>query len=91
VTALRYFGARGRCLDIAGYRIDAGHGGNAQTWLIFSLSKEEINNGTVRARGRSHEGFDQAFSAIVDGKPDTLLVGVILLPWVSGPIQGFAG
>tara|TARA_R110002020_G_scaffold173068_1_gene363732 strand:- start:8019 stop:9887 length:1869 start_codon:yes stop_codon:yes gene_type:complete len=57
--------------------------------LIFSRIKEEINNGTSAQRA-IHEGFDKAFSAIVDGNLTTLLVGVILFAMGSGPIKGFA-
>lgn len=57
--------------------------------LIFSRVKEEINNGASAQRA-IHEGFDKAFSAIVDGNLTTLLVGVILFAMGSGPIKGFA-
>ncbi len=57
--------------------------------LIFSRIKEEIANGMSPQRA-VHEGFDKAFSAIVDGNLTTLLVGVILFAMGSGPIKGFA-
>lgn len=37
-----------------------------------------------------HEGFDRAFSAILDGNLTTLLVGAILFAMGTGPIKGFA-
>jgi len=57
--------------------------------LIFSRIKEEIAGG-VSAQRAIHEGFDKAFSAIIDGSLTTLLVGVILFAMGSGPIKGFA-
>lgn len=57
--------------------------------LVFSRIKEEIANGMSPQRA-VHEGYDKAFSAIVDGNLTTLLVGVILFAMGSGPIKGFA-
>lgn len=57
--------------------------------LIFSRIKEEIAAG-VSVQRALHEGFDKAFSAILDGNLTTLLVGVILFAMGSGPIKGFA-
>jgi len=57
--------------------------------LIFSRIREEIQNGMSVQRA-IHEGFDRAFSAIVDGNLTTLLVGGILFAMGTGPIKGFA-
>lgn len=57
--------------------------------LIFSRIREEVNAGMSIQRA-VHEGFDKAFSAIIDGNLTTLLVGVILFAMGSGPIKGFA-
>ncbi|SDS72910.1 preprotein translocase subunit SecD [Halopseudomonas litoralis] len=57
--------------------------------LIFSRIREEIANG-VSVQRAVHEGFDKAFSAILDGNLTTLLVGVILFAMGTGPIKGFA-
>ncbi|WP_150303250.1 protein translocase subunit SecD [Pseudomonas saliphila] len=57
--------------------------------LIFSRIKEEIAAGMSPQRAL-HEGYDKAFSAIVDGNLTTLLVGVILFAMGTGPIKGFA-
>ncbi|MEH6389643.1 MAG: protein translocase subunit SecD [Pseudomonas profundi] len=57
--------------------------------LIFSRIKEEIAAGMTPQRAL-HEGYDKAFSAIIDGNLTTLLVGVILFAMGSGPIKGFA-
>lgn len=57
--------------------------------LIFSRIREEIDNGMSIQRA-IHEGFDRAFSAILDGNLTTLLVGGILFAMGTGPIKGFA-
>lgn len=57
--------------------------------LIFSRIREEIANGMSVQRA-IHEGFDRAFSAIIDGNLTTLLVGGILFAMGTGPIKGFA-
>ncbi|MDX1721975.1 MAG: protein translocase subunit SecD [Pseudomonas sp.] len=57
--------------------------------LIFSRIREEIANGMSVQRA-IHEGFDRAYSAIVDGNLTTLLVGGILFAMGTGPVKGFA-
>ncbi len=57
--------------------------------LIFSRIREEIANGMSVQRA-IHEGFDKAYSAIIDGNLTTLLVGAILFAMGTGPIKGFA-
>jgi SecD/SecF fusion protein len=57
--------------------------------LIFERIKEEL------AAGRSvkqalKEGYQKAYSAIIDANITTLLTAVILLVFGSGPIKGFA-
>ncbi len=57
--------------------------------LIFSRIREEIANGMSVQRAM-HEGFDRAFSAIIDANLTTLLVGGILFAMGTGPVKGFA-
>ncbi|WP_252272867.1 protein translocase subunit SecD [Pseudomonas subflava] len=57
--------------------------------LIFSRIREEIANGMSIQRA-IHEGFDRAYSAILDANLTTLLVGGILFAMGSGPVKGFA-
>jgi preprotein translocase subunit SecD len=57
--------------------------------LIFSRIREEIANGMSVQRA-IHEGFDRAYSAIVDANLTTLLVGGILFAMGTGPVKGFA-
>lgn len=57
--------------------------------LIFSRIREEIASGMSVQRA-IHEGFDRAYSAIVDANLTTLLVGGILFAMGTGPVKGFA-
>jgi preprotein translocase subunit SecD len=57
--------------------------------LIFSRIREELANGLPVQRA-IHEGFDRAFSAILDSNLTTLLVGGILFAMGTGPVKGFA-
>lgn len=57
--------------------------------LIFERIREELRSG----KGLNlaiKEGFSNALSAIIDGNVTTLLTGVILYIFGSGPIRGFA-
>lgn len=57
--------------------------------LIYSRIKEELGNGLSIQRA-IYEGFDRAYSAIIDSNLTTLLVGAILFYMGTGPIKGFA-
>ncbi|MNF47506.1 preprotein translocase subunit SecD [compost metagenome] len=57
--------------------------------LIYSRIREELSNGLSVQRA-IHEGFDRAYTAIVDSNLTTLLVGGILFALGTGPIKGFA-
>jgi preprotein translocase subunit SecD len=57
--------------------------------LIFSRIREEIANGMTVQRA-INEGFDRAYTAILDANLTTLLVGGILFAMGTGPIKGFA-
>ena len=57
--------------------------------LIFSRIREELAKGLSVQRA-IHEGFDRAYSAIIDSNLTTLLVGAILFALGTGPVKGFA-
>ena len=57
--------------------------------LIFSRIREELANGMTPQRA-INEGFNRAFTAIVDSNLTTLLVGGILFAMGTGPVKGFA-
>ncbi|MDR0618271.1 MAG: protein translocase subunit SecDF [Bacteroidales bacterium] len=57
--------------------------------LIFERIKEELRAGKG-IRMAVDDGYKHAMSAIIDSNVTTLLVGIILLYFGTGPIQGFA-
>ena len=57
--------------------------------LIFERIREEINSGK-KLWAAITAGYDRAFVTIMDANITTLLVGVILFVFGSGPIRGFA-
>lgn len=57
--------------------------------LIFERTKEELKNGK-KLRQAISEGYSNAFSAIFDSNLTSVITGVILLVFGSGPIKGFA-
>ena len=57
--------------------------------LIFERTKEELKNGK-KLRQAISEGYGNAFSAIFDSNLTSVITGVILLIFGSGPIKGFA-
>ncbi len=57
--------------------------------LIFERTKEELKSGK-KLRQAIAEGYGNAFSAIFDSNLTSVITGVILLYFGSGPIKGFA-
>lgn len=57
--------------------------------LIFERIREEFNQGKS-ARAAIAAGYDRAFLAIFDSNITTLLTGVILFAFGSGPVRGYA-
>ena len=57
--------------------------------LIFERIKEELRAGKGVKQAIA-DGYKAAFSAIIDGNLTTLLTGVILYYFGTGPIRGFA-
>ncbi|MBD1554426.1 protein translocase subunit SecD [Pseudomonas typographi] len=57
--------------------------------LIFSRIREEIAAGMAVQRA-IHEGFNRAYTAIIDANLTSLLVGGILFAMGTGPVKGFA-
>ncbi len=88
IALMSMLGATLTLPGIAGIVLTMGMAVDANV-LIFSRIREEIANGMSIQRA-IHEGFDRAFSAIVDGNLTTLLVGGILFAMGTGPIKGFA-
>lgn len=57
--------------------------------LIYERCEEEIRAGKT-ARQAVKDGFFHAYSAIIDGHVTSLLTGIVLYIFGSGPIKGFA-
>ena len=57
--------------------------------LIFERAKEELRAGK-NARTAISDGYSNAFSAIFDSNLTSIITGVILLLYGTGPIKGFA-
>lgn len=57
--------------------------------LIFERAKEELRSGK-NARNAIADGYSNAFSAIFDSNLTSIITGVILLLFGTGPIKGFA-
>ncbi len=57
--------------------------------IIYERIKEEVRAGKG-IRLAIHDGYHHAYSAIIDGNVTTLITGIVLYIFGSGPIQGFA-
>ena len=57
--------------------------------IIYERIKEELRAGKG-LRLAITDGFQHAYSAIIDGQVTTLITGIVLYIFGSGPIQGFA-
>ena len=57
--------------------------------LIFARIREEMANG-VTPHAAINAGYDRAFLTILDANITTLLVGLVLFAFGSGPVKGFA-
>lgn len=57
--------------------------------LIFERIREELSHGKALSSA-VRDGFKHALSSILDSNITTLLLGIILYAFGSGPVQGFA-
>ncbi len=57
--------------------------------LINERIREELRNG-VTPQAAIHAGYDRAFGTILDSNITTLIAGIALFMFGSGPIKGFA-
>jgi len=73
---------------IAGLALTIGMSVDANV-LINERMREEIRAGKS-PRAVVDVGYEKAFSAILDGHVTTLLSGLILAQYGTGPIKGFA-
>ena len=73
---------------IAGMILTVGMAVDANV-LIYERIREELRNG-VTPQTAIAKGFDKAFSAIADANITTLIAGIVLWAFGTGPIRGFA-
>jgi len=73
---------------IAGILLTVGMAVDANV-LIYERIREEIRKG-VSPQAAIRAGFEKAFSAIADSNITTLIAGVVLWVFGTGPIRGFA-
>lgn len=57
--------------------------------IIYERIKEELRAGKHMVNA-VEEGFKNAYSAIIDGQVTTFLLGLVLIAFGTGPVQGFA-
>lgn len=82
------FGAVLTLPGIAGIVLTMGMAVDANV-IIYERVKEEIHSG--KGIGLSiTDGFRNAYSAIIDGNATTLITGIVLFIFGTGPVQGFA-
>jgi preprotein translocase subunit SecD len=73
---------------IAGIVLTVGMAADANV-LIFERIREELRNG-MSPHAAINAGFDKAFSAIADSNITTLIAGIVLFTFGTGPVRGFA-
>ncbi|MFI3306316.1 MAG: protein translocase subunit SecDF [Rikenellaceae bacterium] len=88
IGVLVSFGAVLTLPGIAGIVLTMGMAVDANV-IIYERIKEELRAG----KGLSlsiKDGFSNAYSAIIDGNVTTLITGIVLALFGTGPVQGFA-
>ena len=85
---LAAFGAVLTLPGIAGLVLTMGMAVDANV-IIYERIKEELKAGKGLAKA-VQDGYSNAYSAIIDGQVTTLLTGIVLFFFGSGPIKGFA-
>ena len=88
LAILAGFGAALTLPGIAGFVLSIGMAVDAN-FLIFERIREEMEKGKT-VRTAINEGFDHAWSAIVDTHVTTALTAAILYQFGTGPVRGFA-
>ena len=82
------FGAVLTLPGIAGLVLTLGMAVDANV-IIYERIKEELRAGKGLSKAIA-DGYANAYSAIIDGQITTLLTGIVLFLFGSGPVQGFA-
>ncbi len=82
------FGAVLTLPGIAGIVLTMGMAVDANV-IIYERIKEELRGGKGLIQA-INEGFSKAYSAIIDGNLTTIITGIVLFVFGTGPVQGFA-
>lgn len=82
------FGAVLTLPGIAGLVLTLGMAVDANV-IIYERIKEELRAGKGLSKAIA-DGYKNAYSAIIDGQLTTIITGIVLLIFGSGPVQGFA-
>ncbi|MCR5325849.1 MAG: protein translocase subunit SecDF [Bacteroidales bacterium] len=85
---LASFGAVLTLPGIAGLVLTLGMAVDANV-IIYERIKEELKAGKGLGKAVA-DGYRNAYSAIIDGQLTTLITGLILFAFGSGPVKGFA-
>ncbi|MBA3580413.1 MAG: protein translocase subunit SecD [Gemmatimonadaceae bacterium] len=88
LAVLAQFGAVLTLPGLAGFVLSIGMALDAN-FLIFERTREEMDAGKT-SRAAIDEGFEHAWSAIIDTHVTTALTAAILYQFGTGPVQGFA-
>ncbi|MCL2728313.1 MAG: protein translocase subunit SecD, partial [Bacteroidales bacterium] len=88
IGALASFGAVLTLPGIAGIVLTIGMAIDANV-IIYERTREELRAGKG-LRLAIADGYKNAYSAIIDSNLTSLIVGIILMLFGSGPVQGFA-
>ena len=88
LAVLAGFGAVFTLPGLAGFVLSIGMAVDAN-FLIFERIREELERGKTM-RTAIDEGFNHAWSAIVDTHVTTALTAAILYQFGTGPVRGFA-
>ena len=86
--ALVSFGAVLTLPGIAGLVLTLGMAVDANV-IIYERIREELRAGKA-LRAAIKDGYSNAYSAIIDGNLTTVITGIVLFAFGSGPVQGFA-
>lgn len=88
LAAMAYFGSTLTLPGIAGIALTIGMAVDANV-LVFERIREELRVGrTVKAAIST--GFDKAITTILDSNLTTLIAGLFLYAYGTGPVKGFA-
>ncbi len=82
------FGAVLTLPGIAGIVLTMGMAVDANV-IIYERIKEELRGGKGLSMAIK-DGFSNAYSAIIDGNLTTIITGIVLFVFGTGPVQGFA-